>query len=459
MSMPPVDKTFAGTMKDWLTRLTLVERRLAISGGGGGITTIQEGTGIDITGAGTGGDPMIVSLEPGVLMPALPDPVRYAPGTTHTPAATAWGTMLPGTAVQSITVVRPTWVLVTFGAWMISTAGETRAGISLGGATVVSPPSAQQGGVVGSGAWGQTLYASAADTSTASGQRAMQRVYLLNTGTTTFTIEAYIATAGTKGVNYPVLEITPLYYDDSPIPVAPTNGAITRRTLGPAQNFATSDTVITMNVAGVDSGHFAYNSTTGEFTCLVAGQYRITAGIGSGSVASETYFKVVIAVNGTFVSEALANRMTDGGRTVMGQASVALAVNDKITVLASSASGGAITANTARSFIELVPITDQPVGPIHTGPYAMAAGAAFFGSSSVAAGANVSVTINFPVGRFTQPPIITAMCANGRVTLAWGSVTTTSAVITGSNWSTGAMPGSQQVNWVAVQMTPDSSIG
>lgn len=43
MTMPPIDKTFVGTMKDWLMRLTIVERRLAISGGGGGTSAVGPG--------------------------------------------------------------------------------------------------------------------------------------------------------------------------------------------------------------------------------------------------------------------------------------------------------------------------------------------------------------------------------------------------------------------------------
>ena len=154
----------------------------------------------------------------------LPAAVRYAPGTQHTVAATSWGTMLPGTVAQSITVSQPTWVMVTFGAWLQASAGETRAGVSLGGATVVSPPNTQQDGLVGSGAWGQTLIVQTADVGATSGQRTQQRVYLLGVGTTTFTIEAYLATAGTHQVNYPTLEIVPLYVDASAaaLPTAPT---------------------------------------------------------------------------------------------------------------------------------------------------------------------------------------------------------------------------------------------
>lgn len=151
----------------------------------------------------------------------LPAPVRYAPGSTHTVAATAWGTTLPGTVAQSITVSQPTWVLVTFGAWIVASAGETRAGVSLGGATVVTPPNYQQDGIVGSGAWGQTLILQSSD-ATGSGQRTQQRAYLLAAGTTTFTIEAYLATAGTHQVNYPVLEIVPLYAEGSGAPVTET---------------------------------------------------------------------------------------------------------------------------------------------------------------------------------------------------------------------------------------------
>jgi hypothetical protein len=140
----------------------------------------------------------------------LPAPVRYAPGNVNTIAATSWGTIVPSTAAQTMTVTQPTWVLVTFGAWIVASAGETRAGITLSGATTIATPPTQQDGLIGSGAWGQTLYISSTD-GTSSAQRSSQRLYLLGVGTTTFTIEAYLATAGTHQVNYPVLEIIPLY--------------------------------------------------------------------------------------------------------------------------------------------------------------------------------------------------------------------------------------------------------
>jgi hypothetical protein len=154
----------------------------------------------------------------GGVVNVMPAAVRYAPGNVNTVAATAWGTTLPGTVAQSITVSQPTWVLVTLGAWMVASAGETRAGVSLGGATVVTPPNYQQDGVVGSGAWGQTIVVYANDFN-GSAQRSQQRAYLLAPGTTTFTIEAYLATAGTHQVNYPVLEILPLYVDASAAPL------------------------------------------------------------------------------------------------------------------------------------------------------------------------------------------------------------------------------------------------
>jgi hypothetical protein len=299
MAFPPIDKSMTGLLQDMMTRLTLVERRLATSGGSGSsfvlpdrlggpagdIPTLPSGTDLNAVTAtgwyiqrlsadatlalnypvnraghlevsgglmGTGADLFMQTYTeylnptagvasrqwrrtnyngtwqawaelPSATAGPFPAPIRYATGTTHTVAATAWGTTLPGTAQQSMTVGRDLWVLLTFGAWAIASAGETRFGVVLGGATTVDPPNQNQGGIIGSGVWGQTGYLQFNDVGATgfSAQRSIQRVLKLSAGTTTFDIQAYLVTAGTHSVNYPVLEVVPLYWDGvaPPLPV------------------------------------------------------------------------------------------------------------------------------------------------------------------------------------------------------------------------------------------------
>jgi len=99
---------------------------------------------------------------------------------------------------------RALWVTITFGAWVTATAGETRAGIRLSGATVLEP----QDGITGSTSWGQTLYASASDGS-GTFQQSMTKTVKLLAGTTTIEARAYQAGGGTHQVNYPVIDVIP----------------------------------------------------------------------------------------------------------------------------------------------------------------------------------------------------------------------------------------------------------
>jgi len=63
MTFPPIKKTFEGLLQNFSWRLTLVERRLAVGGSGGGSTVIDEGPGIDVSGTGALADPYIISAD------------------------------------------------------------------------------------------------------------------------------------------------------------------------------------------------------------------------------------------------------------------------------------------------------------------------------------------------------------------------------------------------------------
>lgn len=141
-------------------------------------------------------------------LPPLPDPVSPTRSadvnsiTNTTSFAQGVGGVTTDIVVPS---GRQLWVQINFGAWLTATAGETRAGVLLSGATVLDPQDGQNGQTT----WGQTLYASASD-GTGTFQNSMSKVVKLNAGTTAITLRAYQSGGGTHQVNYPVMEVIPL---------------------------------------------------------------------------------------------------------------------------------------------------------------------------------------------------------------------------------------------------------
>lgn len=71
MTAGPNTHTFTAMMRNWQDRLIAVERRLARSAQGSGTYVGAVGPGLDTTGAGTSGDPLIIAVEP-QLTPDLP---------------------------------------------------------------------------------------------------------------------------------------------------------------------------------------------------------------------------------------------------------------------------------------------------------------------------------------------------------------------------------------------------
>lgn len=426
-----VARTLDELLRSLARRVTLIERRLALrsSGGGGGTT-----------------------------LPPFPAPVRYADGATHVIAATAWGTILPGTTPVQVTTTRPLWVLVTLGAWMQISAGSQRVGFSASGATVLSPPPNQQGGLVGSGALGQVLYADANDfgnTAGATGQRTAQRLVLLNAGTTTFQIEAYLATAGTHNVNYPVLEITPLWYDTEAVAAPTVQGVITRRTIAVNQTIAAAgvDQLIAWDQAVAASGHFTFTAP-GSFVCAIPGSYTVNLSVGFGQATSASGWSAAkLFLNGTVVMESLADRDTPGGRATNGVITLQLAAGDVLTAMgASRFAESSFTNVPSRTFIELIPVTvDSDTTPLPAGPRVATGTTAALGVINIDASATVAIV--FPVGLFTQPPIVSAICSNGRVTISYetAGLTKDGVTLRANNWSSGNMPAGALIQWTAIQ--------
>jgi hypothetical protein len=292
----------------------------------------------------------------------LPAAVRYAPGNVNTIAATSWGTIVPSTTPQSITVSQPTWVLVTFGAWMQASAGETRAGISLSGATTLSPPNYQQDGVIGSGAWGQTLYMAVSDIAAGSGQRSSQRVYLLNPGTTTFTMEAYMATAGAHAVNYPVLEIIPLYVDSSAAPLPTTQTVVFHGTVPGTVSFANNSQVVWGQAAipyteiRDDANMHDPVTNPTRITIPYAGLWRITQRM-QWATSTAGARAMVLVKNGTNVQGAAPQQSTtDNSSGNFGQSVVEFCVaGDYFETWTRQTSGGALTMTYGSLTFEYIP--------------------------------------------------------------------------------------------------------
>lgn len=147
-------------------------------------------------------------VPPAPVLPAMMTATRSA-DTNNITATAVWGQTVPFTGN---TLVVPAGLsllaLVTSGAWLVATAGETRAGVQVSGATTIAAAVDQNG----QSAWGQTLYVSNADIGAGTAQATLQRTVVLAAGTNTFTLVAYQSSGGTHQVNYPTLEVTPLRY-------------------------------------------------------------------------------------------------------------------------------------------------------------------------------------------------------------------------------------------------------
>lgn len=143
----------------------------------------------------------------------LPDPVgRSASNDVNSiTSTTAWGQSISGMQF-TFNAPAPMWVQITLGAWVTATAGDTRAGIDISGATVLAPSQDQLGS---SASWGQTLYLNSnvggAGTNVSS-QLSCTKTVKLNAGNNVIAVKAYQSGGGTHQVNYPILQVTPLYY-------------------------------------------------------------------------------------------------------------------------------------------------------------------------------------------------------------------------------------------------------
>jgi hypothetical protein len=92
-------------------------------------------------------------------------------------------------------------------------------------------------------------------------------------------------------------------------------------------------------------------------------------------------------------------------------------------------------------------------------PYAYAAGTANSVTTALAAGATVgSITITYPVGRFTVAPILQAWTGGNRYIVNFTANAAGSATVAVRNVSDGA-GGIETIYWTAVQMTSGTAAG
>lgn len=146
----------------------------------------------------------ISDLRSDLELPDLPFPLSEQGANVQGVTATAWAD-LPNLAAISLTLSRPCWVTITFGAWMAANAGDVRATSRVTGATTLGETQLEVGGPTNG--WGQVLYT---NNTTGSRQSASVRTVRLNAGTNTITARAYRTGSGTQQVNYATLQVAPL---------------------------------------------------------------------------------------------------------------------------------------------------------------------------------------------------------------------------------------------------------
>lgn len=92
-------------------------------------------------------------------------------------------------------------------------------------------------------------------------------------------------------------------------------------------------------------------------------------------------------------------------------------------------------------------------------PFGQAAGTVTY-SNNLGSGSFLSpINVTFPTGRFSQPPIVSVVCSNTRVTAGYSNKTATGFRIEGGNWSGGTANGAFTFDWTAVQMTSANATG
>lgn len=353
--MPPIDKSFEGALKDWLMRLTLVERRLAISGGGGG-----------------GGGP----AQPGSVIP-----------WTSNVVPTGW-LLCDGSAVaRSAYPALFDTIGTAFGA------GDGTSTFNLPdfrGRIPVGRNSADTDfDVLGeTGGHKQSFVKIAWE---AAGRVILNRItsglptWISNVWSTSSTAVPITSsssasqTIGIETVNYAGQGGTLQPYQvvnyiiatgaSSIVPQGTTLTALTRRGNSTTQNVTTTEQTALWSVTQQTSGHFSFDNTTNTFTCVIPGQYRMTASLGWGSIGAGNldYTRVNFYKNGVLYTESVGRRDSIGGITNLNECTATLNAGDTIYVTyVGGQTGGAVTSLASRTYVELMP--EAPVPTVVEGP-------------------------------------------------------------------------------------------
>lgn len=142
----------------------------------------------------------------------------------------------------------------------------------------------------------------------------------------------------------------------------------------------------------------------------------------------------------------------DGFNLAMDNNEIQARNNGAASGLYLNADGGEVGLGNASSTVNL----PGRLNAAHL-PFAQAAGNASY-AGTVGVDASVTVSVTFPTGRFTQPPIVTASSNNSRITMAVSAVTTTGFTLAFGNRS-GASATTIAATWAAVQMSSASAAG
>lgn len=177
---------------------------------------------------------------------------------------------------------------------------------------------------------------------------------------------------------------------------------------------------------------------------------------------SEDYFAASTAgaiVDSTPTKQALGKMVEDAGPTtqIQGPARVygELDVDGRrVLDTADFATQAEVNAGTATDKL----VTPATIRSSTNLPWAMAAGSVLI--TGFTNGANKSATVTFPIGRFSEPPMVTLTQGTGAPQNAMAAMSSPASTsgFTAYGWRSDSVT-TMPVNWIAVQMTPTSGAG
>lgn len=206
-------RTQAEFVVDTRKRLVSLERQLSQRGAVDLSKRLVAGKNITIDGVGSLANPMVISSSGGGGAPALPAPQAVArPSASFVDWTASTWQDVSGISALTLTPDHDLWVSVNFTAMLIASTGYTAVGVKLSGGVTAIPPADPLSG--DGSAWGQAPFGFATNYQAVSGHK----VFMIPGGvTTTFTMQALRSVgSGTQGVNYPIMQVVPLYWDGAP---------------------------------------------------------------------------------------------------------------------------------------------------------------------------------------------------------------------------------------------------